>query len=81
MTEWREARADLAAWAKASVIVRGRENDLMAAADNYALALAEEMDGPRSRIEAPSLHESKQGRNGVWCCAWHALKAQVEEET
>ena len=34
------ARADLAARAKASVIVPGWENDLMAAADAYALSFA-----------------------------------------
>ena len=40
VTDWREARADLAARAKASVIVPGWENDLMAAADAYATAKA-----------------------------------------
>ena len=52
-------------WRKARAEV---EQAVMTAADAYALALAEEMD------------QRKLGRNGVWCCPWHALKTQVEAE-
>ena len=69
VTDWREARADLAARAKASVIVPGWENDLVAAADAYALSFASwaiEHSNNLNKIDKAKL------------LGW--LKAQVEAE-
>ena len=63
------ARADLAARAKASVIVPGWENDLVAAADAYALSFASwaiEHSNNLNKIDKAKL------------LGW--LKAQVEAE-
>jgi len=71
MTDWRKARADLAARAKASVIVPGWENDLIAAADAYALALAE-----WALAEVAWWVIDDVALDGVW----NKLAAQVEAE-
>ena len=82
MTDWRKARADLAARAKASVIVPGWENDLVAAADAYALALALHLALHFDREgEDPNEHESSSTPKGrYWCCEYHKLAHQVEAE-